>query len=486
MHSGMPAGSLAVAPGGTAPCTSATLSRMGMADIIAVLRTENAALQQEVATLREQNATLQAQLTAALDRIAELEHRPKDPPAFVKPQTPKREHKPRRKRKPEHNRARRLETPTRIEQHALERCPDCHQRLRGGTLARRRQVIELPEPQPVEVVEHQIIKRWCAWCRRWHAPALDLQGQVLGQGRLGVRIASLIAYLRTTLRLPIRRIRTYLQTIHGLTISTGEIVELLHQVRRATQSAVDDLKRQARASPILHADETGWREAGQSGQVWAFSTPGEDAVRYYEYDASRGGAVAKRILGTEFHGHLVSDFYGGYNIYAGKHQRCWVHFLRDLHALREAHTTDEAIVAWVAAVRTLYDEAQGFIRGETPSQEDRERQYVTLVERGHVLGLKYAQAKGHPCRALAKRILRHEDELFQFVLVAGLSADNNLAERSIRPVVVVRKISGGTQSTEGTKTRMALASLFETWHARGLNPFVECLKPLRQTPLPQI
>ena len=107
---------------------------------VAALQAENAALRQEVAalreqnvTLQEQNATLQAQLTAALERIAELEHRPKDPPAFAKPNTPKRERKPRRKRKPEHNRARRLEAqPTRIEQHALDRCPDCGLRLHGG------------------------------------------------------------------------------------------------------------------------------------------------------------------------------------------------------------------------------------------------------------------------------------------------------------------------------------------------------------------
>ena len=456
---------------------------------VAALQAENAALRQEVAALREQNAALQAQLTAALDRIAELEHPPKQPPPVGKPNTPKRERKPRRKRKPEHNRARRLEAqPTRIEQHALDRCPDCGLRLHGGTLARRRQVIELPAPQPVEVVEHQLIKRWCAWCRRWQMPTLNLEGQVLGQGRLGVRIASLIAYLRHTLRLPIRRIRTYLETIHRLTLSTGAIVELLHQVRRATQPAVDDLKRQARASPILHADETGWREAGQSGQVWAFSTPGEEAVRYYEYDASRAGAVAKRILGAAFQGHLVSDFYAAYNSYAGKHQRCWVHLLRALHEVREAHAAGErgaAVAAWVASVRTLYDTARSFLQDATPPQEEREAQYVTLVEQAHALGLQYAQAQGHPCQTLAKRLLRHEDERFQFVLVDGLSADNNLAERSIRPVVVVRKISGGTQSAEGSKTRMALASLFETWQARGLNPFEECLKLLRQTPLPQ-
>ena len=83
--------------------------------------------------------------------------------------------------------------------------------------------------------------------------------------------------------------------------------------------------------------------------------------------------------------------------------------------------------------------------------------------------------------------------MFQFVLVEGLSADNNLAERSIRPLVVIRKISGGSRSDEGTKTRMGLASLFETWQARKLNPFDECFKLLSQgasspaeSPLPQI
>src|SRR3954453_16301767 len=74
-----------------------------------------AALEAENATLRQQVTDLQAHLTAALAHIAELENRPKDPPAFVNPNTPKREHKPRHKRKAEHNRARRLEaTPTRI------------------------------------------------------------------------------------------------------------------------------------------------------------------------------------------------------------------------------------------------------------------------------------------------------------------------------------------------------------------------------------
>jgi hypothetical protein len=440
-------------------------------------------LRAENADLRLQAAQLQEQLATALARIAELEQQRRDPPPFVKPNRlpapePKR---PRKKRASHYNRGRRCEPPTRTEPHALDRCPDCHYQLRGQSVDYRRQVIELPPPAPIEIVEHQIIKRWCPHCRRWRSPQLDLTGQVLGQGRIGVRIASLVAFLALVLRLPMRRIQAYLRLVHHLTISTGEVVELLHALRRALQTQVDTLKAQARASPILHGDETSWRENGQNGYIWAFSTPGEDAIRYYEYDHSRGQAVVKRILDGTFDGHLVSDFYCGYNVYAGKHQRCWVHLLRDLHALTEGYADDAVIVQWAQDVRALYADAQTWLRDHPqPTQTAREQQYVALVTRAHALGLSYARVKHHPCQALAKRLLRHEDELFQFVLIAGLSADNNLAERSIRPLVVIRKISGGSRSAEGTKTRMALASLFETWQARGLNPLEECRRLLSQ------
>jgi len=447
-------------------------------------------LEEEVVRLRAENQELKQQLARALEqlasaqqRIAELEQQHSDPPPFVKPNRPKSTAaKPKRKKRAaQHNHGRPRMIATRSVEHALERCPDCHYRLHGHSLDYTREVIELPQPQPVEVIEHRVIKRFCPHCQRWHSPKLELDGQVLGQGRIGVRIASLLAYLRTSLRLPIRRIQAYLRTIHQLSLSAGEIVELLHQVRRTLQASIAGLKAQARASPILHGDETSWRENGQNGYIWAFSTPGDEAVRYYEYDHSRGQAVLKRLLGGKFHGHLVSDFYCGYNEYAGKHQRCWTHLLRDLHDLKEAHQQEADVVAWAQAVRACYDDAISWLAAEGQMAPDsREALYVALTSRTHALGLMYAKAYAHPCCALSKRLLRHEDELFQFVLIEGLSADNNLAERSIRPLVVIRKISGGSRSDEGTKTRMGLASLFETWQARKLNPFDECFTLLSQ------
>jgi hypothetical protein len=312
---------------------------------------------------------------------------------------------------------------------------------------------------------------------------LDLRGEVLGQGRLGVHLISLIAYLRSVLRMPCRSIQEYLETMHQMHLSTGEIMEVLHRLRREVQSTLQSLRRQIRGSLILNMDETGWREDGQNGYVWVCSTPGPEGVRYYEYHHSRGRQVVQRLLGAQFAGILNSDFYSAYNVYLGRHQRCWVHLLRDLHQLKEEHAAQEEVVAWAKAVRELYDDAQQFIQAaRRPTQKEREKQYLALLERLQPLGLAYAQAKKHPCQALAKRLLRHQDELFLFVLVDGLSADNNLAERSLRPLVVSRKISGGTRSAEGSHTRMALASLFQTWRARALNPFTQCFTLLAQGP----
>ncbi len=440
-------------------------------------------LEQEVIALRAENAALRAELAAALKRIAELEQGKKERPSFAKANKPKKAgpKAARRKRKPEHNRARRREMPTKSVPHKLEDCPDCGCHLYGQSVARRRQVIELPPPQPVEVIEHEVHKSWCPRCGRWHTPKLDLRGVVLGHGRLGVRLISLIAYLRGELWMTVRAIRNYLKTVHELVLSIGEIVEVLHQVREKGQPALQELREQMRSSPVVHADETGWREDGQGGYVWSFSTPdGPEAVRYFERDKSRSGQVAKRVLSI-FKGILISDFFAGYNRYKGPHQRCWVHLLRDLHKLKEEHTGNEPVQQWAGEVRTLYDEAKAALP-ELQERADPEREvlYNSLVERVQKLALPYARDKQHPCWALSKRLLRHQDELFQFVRVAGLPADNNLAERSLRPVVVIRKISGGTRSPAGSKTRMALASLFATWRARGLNPFLACFNMLSE------
>ena len=70
-----------------------------------------------------------------------------------------------------------------------------------------REVIDIPTPSPIEVTHHHLYKGWCATCQKWHEAPVDLQEQVMGQGRIGVRLTSLIATLRMVMRLPIRQIQ---------------------------------------------------------------------------------------------------------------------------------------------------------------------------------------------------------------------------------------------------------------------------------------
>ena len=136
---------------------------------------ENEHLRGELAASLQRNEQLSTELQAALIRIGELEKCKAKPPSFVKSNRPKRgsPSEPRKKRAAEHNKVRKREQPTRIERHKLESCPDCGYKLHGESIDYTRQVIELPPPQRVEVIEHQVVKRWCPHCAGWRSPRLD-------------------------------------------------------------------------------------------------------------------------------------------------------------------------------------------------------------------------------------------------------------------------------------------------------------------------
>lgn len=440
---------------------------------------------EELQQCREQLKESQDQLQKAQARIAELEQKKTPPPAFVKANKKKREEgekKPRKKRDAQYNKGRpRSGTPTQIVEHRVVKCPDCHLRLGGITLARPREVIDIPPPPAVSITEHRIYQGWCSNCQKWHEAPVDLHTEVLGQGRIGVRLASLIATLRTVMRLPIRQIVTYLQAVHQIKVSAGEIVELLHRIASHIQPLVSGIKAQIQSSPAAQADETSWREDGQNGYIWSVSTP---TLRYYEYHHSRAGKVVKSLIGEEYQGVLGSDFYAGYNVHQGLHQRCWVHLLGDIHDLKELYQGDETLLAWAKEVRAIYDEAVAWAAhgpdpGLSPAQQNQARKVQQHHYEQRLLDLCRPYLRTDtPQHTLCERVERFLPELFVFVAVPGVPSHNNLAERSIRPLVIARKVSGGTRSPKGSQTRMTLSSLFATWMAQHKNPFQQCLLAL--------
>lgn len=375
------------------------------------------------------------------------------------------------------NQARARMAPTVCEFHALERCPDCNAPLRGGRVKWTREVIEVPPPSPVTVTEHVYLMRYCPRCGKARTPAAALAGVVVGHSRLGVGLLSLIATLREAGRWPFRTIQWYLATFHGLHLSVGALVGALKQVATAGGELVAGILGQIRRGAVINADETGWREDGQNGYVWCFTTP----EAQYFVRAKRTKAVVDEVLGDRFDGVLVSDFYAAYDHYPGVQQRCWAHLLRDADDLLVRHPTDPALAAWVAGLHDLYRRALATARGPTAAalRHAAKRTYEAEVR---ALAQPYAGQAGAPQRVLCQRILGYLTALFEFVLDPAIPATNNAAERALRHLVTCRKISGGTRSAAGSDTRMALATMFGTWRAERRNPYDACRQLLAAAP----
>ena len=374
-----------------------------------------------------------------------------------------------RKKRP-HGFARLRTEPARRVVHAAESCPECHTTLTGGWVHRTREVIDIPVV-PAEVTEHVFIARTCPLCRKRRLPQDSLSEIAVGRQRLGVNLVSLIAALREEGRLPVRTVQWYLVTVHRLKLSVGAIVGAVHQVARQAGPEVGRILERIRSSPVVHADETGWRENGRNGYVWTFSTPGE---RYF-LRRGRGGEVVDEALGESFEGILVSDFYAAYNHYPGLKQRCWVHLLRDIHKLKELYPEDAGLARWAKGVKKLYTKARAWAAaGRRPPS----RGQLALEQRLLALCRPFLEDPLAPQGKLCRRIERHIKELFVFVSHPETPSDNNAAERGLRHLVISRKISGGTRSQQGSDSKMVLASLFGTWRTRGLNPLLECPKLL--------
>lgn len=441
--------------------------REQIADLAQRLGQQEAELASQRVTISQLSARVGV-LLATLDPAGdEPPPRPSGMPG-LKPARPRRSSAPppaTRKRRARGYGRRRMR-PTARQVHASAQCPHCREALRGGTVRRTREVIELV-PGRVEVTAHVYVERRCRRCRGRWLPGPGLDGEVVGQGRLGVGLLALIATLREEWRLPIRAIQGYLAAVHGLPLSVGAIVGALHTVAARAGIVVDGIREAIRASPVLHVDETGWRQDGHNGYVWTFSTAtGRAFVR-----GSRERAVLELEIGEDYGGVLVSDFYAAYTSYAGRHQYCWAHLLRDVDELVGQRRDDGVVRGWADAVHALYRRATAFAHPDPPRRRHARQGFA--AELG-VLCAPYLGVEVAPQRALAERMTKHLAELFVFVEDPAVPPTNNAAERSLRHLVTSRKISGGTRSPAGTATKMTLATLFGTWRLQGRDPLAEC------------
>ena len=421
-------------------------------------------------------------------RIAELEQRveelkrqavaPPDPhgnngnghalPAFVKPNLPLRRRRKRPGRKVGHEAALRP-MPRKIDRHQdvplpsddrrRPLCPRCKCRLTA--LRRHKRVVEDLIRSTVETTCYHTRSGHCPHCGtrvESRAPEQPPAANV-PTSQLGLNALTTAAILRVRHRMPFRLIAELLMDLAQLRVCAGGIVKQVKRLARWLDGKYQDLFRRMRASPHVHADETGWRIDGRNFWLWAFTDP---TFTLYHVDASRGGTVPLKLLGQAFGGTTVCDFYGAYNALGGDKQRCLTHLMREVRDLSEADTTFAACPLSRRLMRWCKDALDHKKRWDELADDAYELQASRLEDRLDGL-MRSRQSWGHAdADRLCKRLVRYRAELTRFLWDKKLDGTNNAAERALRPAVVMRKITGGNRSASGAAAWAKLASLIRT------------------------
>ena len=384
-------------------------------------------------------------------------------PTYQKPNVSRRRKKP--GRKAGHPGSRR-EPPARIDQretHRAEVCPDCGGPLNRCSETRTRYTEDIPEVQPV-VTEHTIHRDWCPQCRRKVEPVVTT---ALPGATLGNRLLVLTAWLHYALGNTLGQIGEVLNFHLQLPVSSGGLIQMWRRLAAILYEWYEQIRQEALNSAVLHADESGWRVNGKTHWLWCFAN---DDLSYFLIDRSRGHPALLKFFTQEFGGVLVSDFWAAYNaVVCALRQKCLVHLLRDLEHVEKYKSPSAHWPEFAKLLRRLLGDAIRLwrLRADLPAETYASRRKRLTARLDELIDTPWEDSQA---RRLIKRLRRHRLELFTFLDQPGVPFENNLAERSIRPAVIIRKNSYGNRSVQGADVQAILMSVFFTLKKRGHNP----------------
>jgi transposase len=352
------------------------------------------------------------------------------------------------------------------------RCPDCQGELTD--LRDHERIVEDIVPAKVITTCYRTRSGRCEHCHKRvesrHAdqpPAADVP-----HGQIGLNALAVAAVLKHDAGLPYRKVTRVLNDLCGLSVSAGALPKQVRRMAGWLGEPYDQIKVRIRASPVVHADETGARVDGKNFWLWVATTP---THTLFHLDPSRGGHVPLALLGPDFAGHLVTDFYSAYNRLPYRKQKCLVHLLREIRQTADRNPAFATSVFAVRLKRLTTDLLTLKRRWDDFDDATYTRRACRLEDRLDQLGKTVSADRD--VNRLAKRVRTHARHLTAFLLVKDLPGENNAAERAIRPAVVIRKISGGHRGRTTAEASAVITSVLRTARQQGRH-LIETMKHL--------
>ena len=347
-----------------------------------------------------------------------------------------------------------------------ERCRRCEQPFpettaRSRARVWRHQVVELL-PLAVRVTEYQMLAQRGSTCgKRTRA---DLPASV-PRRPFGTRLTAVITLLSGRYRLSRREVRQLLQDLWEVKLSLGAVLRQEQAQSAALAPIVEEARAAVQQADVVNMDETGWRQEQRRAWLWTGVTA---ALTVFQIDRRRCGAVVDALLGADFAGVVGSDRWSAYSRFpAERRALCYAHLNRDFQALVDRGGEAAPVGRWgLAEIERLFALWHRFRAGEFEREELR-RRLIPLQAR---LGRLLRRGQENPDRkaaALCRELTKWWPALWTFARVEGVEPTNNVSERTLRPVVLWRKGSFGSDSEAGSRFAERLLTVAATCRQQG-------------------
>jgi hypothetical protein len=302
----------------------------------------------------------------------------------------------------------------------------------------------------------------CRSCRRWVHTAGE--GEIVGS-MIGPRLRAATVYLHNDIGISLRKVPRAIGDLFEFHFTPAALIGFEKLLAAAALPVVDDIRKKIAASDgAVHADETYWTLDGERAYYWVHAT---EQYVHFQFDTTRAGEVSRELLGVDFAGTLVTDCYSAYDAQGAKaKQKCLSHLARTARDWQKLTSPDspeyrffERIQEWVKRGCEFHRRRQHL----SPRKQADEMAWLRLeLKRLRSCSLDHDKAT-----TLQERINRYADCWLVFLDDPRVPPTNNHAERCLRPLVILRKITFGHR-TEWGATRMArLMTIQETAKRHG-------------------
>ena len=356
---------------------------------------------------------------------------------------------------------------------APQRCPHCGSEVLTPMNEHvehiQEDIVLVPRPVVARYVHDQA---FCARCRR---PVVQPAADEILNSHIGPVAKAAAIYLRYDVCIPYRKVEEIFRVLFGLSYVPASLVGFDRKAAKMGENIYADIREKIRASDVVHADETSWRNDGIGHHVWF---AGNENLALFHIDRHRSAKVAKSIFGEDFAGTLVRDRYAAYRGIGANWQACLAHIITTAkeinreHALLPDNEKDKYADSFTCRLMNLCTRACEI--GQKLKSGDISQPSTVRIEKQLVRELNdicKEPLRFKPAETLRKYLIGPEQKnLFTFLRIPGVPPTNNHAEQSLRKLVIFRKVCFGTRSERGLKTHSIIPSLIQTAKRQGVHP----------------